>query len=123
MAKIQYKPISLNLSFPRGDTFSFTAHLKDANGNTLILTANDKLFLTVKEKNSDTVKFQLTIDNGIEYSNERYVFTFADTDTDSLLFKEYNYDIELVTTERHRTLVVGILTLTTEVTYKADEVA
>lgn len=121
MAKIQYKPIKLNISFPRGDTFLLITHLKDAEDNTLILTETDKLYLTVKEKNSDTVKVQLTLGDGIEYSNERYIFTFADTDSDELLFKEYDYDIELVTTERHRTLVVGILTLTTEVTYKGDE--
>lgn len=119
--RLYHMASNLRLRFHRGDTFIFKLQLQDTNNNPLTLGVDDKLFLTVKEKNNNTVKVQLTLKSGITFADDYYIFTFKDTDTDDLDFKDYIFDIELVTTERHITLAMGTLTIMKEVTFKIDE--
>lgn len=115
----------MDLEFPRGDTKVFKFKITDKNGEELTLTSADKLYMTVKkDANSNTVRFQKRIGNGIELKDDGYyhVTIFPD-DTNHLSYGQYGYDIQINTaTGIVKTLALGTITLTEEYTFKGDEV-
>jgi hypothetical protein len=114
----------MDFEFPRGDTKIFKFNLKDKNGEELSLSNTDKLFFTVKKSTkTDIVIFQKTLGNGIEYQSDNYYHvTINSDDTAELPYGTYMYDIELKTaTGIVKTLILGTITLTDEVTWKGDE--
>ena len=114
----------MDFEFPRGDTKLFKFKLKDNNGENLSLSVGDKLFFTVKKNaKSSNVLFQKKLDNGITYGEDGYYhITITSDDTAELQYGTYVYDIEIKTQEGIvKTLVLGQITLTEEVTWKGDE--
>lgn len=114
----------MDFEFPRGDTFPFKFKLKDKQGQEIILSSGDKLFFTVKKNSKSTERaFQKTLANGIVYGEDGYYhITIESDDTATLNYGDYSYDIELKTaTGVVKTLIIGTITLTDEITFKGDE--
>ena len=114
----------MDLEFPRGDTQICKFKIKDKNGQEISLSNTDKLFFTVKKNSKSTdVAFQKTLSNGIELKSDGYYYvTINSDDTAELNYGDYVYDIELKTTEGIvKTLTLGTIILTDEVTFKGDE--
>lgn len=115
----------MRLKMVRGDTKKIKFQLLDSNSQVITLGINDKLYFTVKETSTDNKPlFQKTIGNGIEYNSEYYHITINSNDTDKLEYKIYKYDIELVvpSIQMKRTLVVGDLFISDEITFAGNEV-
>lgn len=113
----------MDFEFPRGDTQVFKFKLKDKEGNDLSLATGDNLYFTVKKNTkSDTVTFQKTLTSGITFEDGYYKVLVSSNDTAELSYGGYVYDIELKTSEGVvKTLTLGTITLTDEVTWKGDE--
>lgn len=115
----------MDFEFSRGDTKVFKFRLQDRNGEDLILSSGDKLYLTAKRSSSSKkVTFQKTLGNGIELKDDGYYYvTISSKDTASLNYGTYGYDIELKTASGIvKTLVIGSITITEEYTFEGDEV-
>ena len=110
------------IQFTRGDTQIINFNLKDANGNNIELATGDKLYFTVKkDANSTDVIMQKVYPTDITYSEGKYQFTIEPTDTNSLEYGTYEYDIELKTGTYVKTLSKGRIELTDEITFVGDE--
>lgn len=112
----------MDFEFTRGDTQIFKFQLKDSEGNILELTETDKLYFTVKQNyNSTEVLMQKVFPDTIEFIDDYYMFTITSSDTSELAYGTYNYDIELKSGDYVKTLALGTITLTEEITFKGDE--
>ena len=83
----------------------------------------DMIYFTVKKHfyNAHPI-FQKTLGNGIESDGEgNYLITILPEDTDSLEFGDYDFDIEVVKDPDIKKTFVGILSITKEVTHRANE--
>ena len=113
----------MDFEFPRGDTFLFKFRLKDKNGEEIVLQAGDKLYFTVKKNAKSTDRIiQKTTPSGITYDSGYYHITIDSNDTAEQNYGTYQYDIELKTASGVvKTLILGSITLTDEITFKGDE--
>lgn len=115
----------MDFEFIRGDTFPFKFKLKDKNGQEIILSNTDNLYFTVKKTSKSTERaFQKTLAGGeIVYGEDGYYhITIESDDTAELDYGDYRYDIELKSaTGIVKTLILGTITLTDEITFKGDE--
>lgn len=114
----------MRIKLIRGDTKKIKVRLLDSNDSEIYLGANDQLYFTVKTSSlEEEASIRKSIGNGITYSNGYYHITIDSTDTDSLDYGTYKYDIELVTDlPLTRTLVYGNFLLLNEVTFRGNEV-
>ena len=117
------EPKEFDIEFPRGDTCPFKFNLLDKNGNTIELTATDEMYFTVKKNFATSeVLFQKKFtDNDIELDDDGYKLTLTSDDTATLNYGSYVFDICIKSTDLVRTLAIGTLTLTNEVTFKSNE--
>lgn len=114
----------MDFEFTRGDTFLFKFKLKDKNGVEITLNPTDKLYFTVKKNSKSTDRLiQKTTPSGIVYGEDGYYhITIESDDTATLDYGGYEYDIELKTASGVvKTLILGNITLTDEITFKGDE--
>lgn len=114
----------MDLEFTRGDTQYIKFQLKDGNGNLLKLTEDEKIYFTVKQnQNSKNVLIQKVFPTDIEYSDSDgfYQFELSSSDTSKLAYGTYQYDIEFKANDFVKTLALGTITLTEEITHKGDE--
>lgn len=112
----------MDLEFIRGDTQYIKFQLKDYNGDLLTLGDKDKLYFTVKQnQNSNKILIQKKFPNDIEYSEGYFIFEITSQDTANMPYGTYQYDIELKSGEFVRTLCLGTITLTDEITFRGDE--
>ena len=109
------------MEFFRGDTFGFKFQRK-ANGKVLEDLPN-KLFFTVKDNYyTDRVIFQKSLENGITKDEDNwYHVMIKSEDTDGLDYKDYYYDIEVITDTYKLTIADGILKFKKEVTFPSNE--
>ena len=115
----------MDFEFPRGDTKLFKFQLKDKNGEVVTLTESDELYFTVKrDPYSSTALFQKRIGDGMVLGDDEYYHvTISPSDTNSLDYGSYGYDIEIKTGEGVvKTLTIGTITLTEEYTFAGNEV-
>ena len=117
------EPKEFDIEFTRGDTCPLKFNLLDKNGNTLDLTTTDEMYFTVKKNfNTPEVLFQKKFSNAdIEKDDDGYKLTITSTDTETLSYGSYVFDICIKSTDLVRTLAIGTLTLTNEVTFKSNE--
>lgn len=115
--------INTDLEFVRGNTFSRGFNIKGWKHDI------DQVYFTIKENENDkNYVLQKTLDNGInlveeDENSKTYALTIEATDTDN--FKtDYNYyfDIKIVSGTLKRTIIMGNLTLTNEITKTINEV-
>lgn len=94
------KPVSRNIEFVRGDTFYISRYFKDKDGNTLQINAEtDEITFTMKQSvDSSTALIKKTLSDGeITISEDGKVrITLNSSDTKSLDFGKYGYDIEII---------------------------
>lgn len=77
-----------NIKMTRGDTVRIALSVTDANGNTYTPSVLDTIVLSVKKSTDDTAYlFQKTITDG--------TILIAPTDTSTLEFGSYVYDVQL----------------------------
>ena len=104
----------------RGDTNNFKFSRKDSEGN-VITTKASKIFFTVKSScNTSSIKFQKTIDD-MEFDEGVYTFVIDGSDTDSLPYGTYKYDLEVVEDDYKQTISIGDFIVEEEVTFTANE--
>lgn len=112
----------MDLEFIRGDTQFIKFPLTSEDGNPIELNNNEKLYFTVKQNaNSKKVLIQKKYPTDMEYSEGYYYFTLTSQDTSNLNYGTYEFDIELKSDNYVRTLAMGTLTLTEEITHRRDE--
>lgn len=112
----------MDFEFTRGDTFQFKFEIKDKEGKELLLDKGAKIYFTVKKnRNSKKVLIQKTLEHGIEYRDGFYYVRINASDTSPLAYGTYIYDIEFKQDDIVKTLVLGEISLTDEITFKGDE--
>lgn len=112
----------MDLEFTRGDTQFLKFRLKGLDGNLIELMDEDKLYFTVKQnENSSKVLIQKKYPDDIKYSDGYFSFVLSSADTSDLAYGTYQYDVELKSGDFVKTLGLGTITLTEEITHRRDE--
>ena len=114
------EPKEFDIEFTRGDTCPLQFSLLDKEGNILILTSSDELFFTVKNNFTTTqVKLQKKYSTGdiTQEEDGSYKLIIEAEETENWKYGSYVWDIELVSGDYTRTVAIGNLTLTNEVTF------
>lgn len=105
--------VNQNFTLTRGDSLEFRLNFIDSE------TAPDALYLTVKDKSSDTTYvLQKSIDNGITPvtgDTISYDFYLSHSDTEDLKLLNYIYQILAVFGSDYETIVEGKIVITREV--------
>lgn len=117
------EPKEFSIEFPRGDTMPFLLSIKDEEGNVLIPSLGDEIYFTMKKNySSRDVVLQKRFSSGdILIQDGELTFTLEHNDTADLKYGTYSYDIQLISGDFVRTLIIGEITLTNEATWKANE--
>lgn len=110
------------MEFFKGDSYSFKFQRKQ-NGE-VIKSLPQKMYFTVKDSLYGGNKiFQKTLENGITKSDDDYYHILINPeDTDEMSYKDYFYDIEVITRNYKKTIASGILNFKREITTLEDEV-
>lgn len=112
----------MDLEFTRGDTQVIKFRLKNALGQLIELTNSDLLYFTVKQNARSTERvIQKKYSTDITYSEGYFSFAISSSDTASLNYGTYQYDIELKSGDYVKTVGSGTITLTEEITHGGDE--
>ena len=113
----------MEFEFIRGDTKKLKFQIKDKNGTILKLDPDrDRLYFTLKaHSNSKKILLQKKFPQNIIFKDDYYYITLLPEDTSDLSYGTYNYDIEIVSGTITKTLLLGTITLTDEITWKGDE--
>jgi len=114
------EPKEFDIEFTRGDTCPLKFTLLDKNKNVLTLTNTDELYFTVKENFQNTSKIlQKTYQQGdiVQEEDGSYKLVIEPEETEKLNYGSYVFDICLVSGDYTRTVVIGNLNLTNEVTF------
>lgn len=105
-------------SMVRGDTQSFELEITENNESVTV----DSIYFTVKnDTHTDEVLFQKKLNDGITLTNDVYNITIDPSDTDSLDYGRYAYDIEIIKNSIKKTIAVGVLDIKEEVTFVINE--
>ena len=105
-------------SMVRGDTQSFELEITENNESVTV----DSIYFTVKnDTHTDEVLFQKKLNDGITLTNDVYNITIDPSDTDELDYGRYAYDIEIIKNSVKKTILVGILEISEEVTFTNNE--
>lgn len=105
-------------SIVRGDTQSFELEITENNESITV----DSIYFTVKnDTHTNEVLFQKKLNDGITLTNDVYNITIDPSDTDSLDYGRYAYDIEIIKNSIKKTIVVGVLDIKEEVTFTSNE--
>lgn len=106
------------MKFIRGDTFKFKFQRKDANDEPILVKAQ-KLWFTVKKNYKTTEKLiQKTLADMTFDDEGFYHITLEHDDTKNLKYKKYVYDIQVENSGIVKTIAMGTLELTNEVTFE-----
>lgn len=112
----------MDFEFTRGDTQFIQFQLKDGMENPIELTLEDNLYFTVKQnRNSKKILIQKKYPDTIQYVDGYFYFTLESEDTSNLPYGTFQYDIELKSGDYVKTLGLGTISLTDEITFKEDE--
>ena len=103
-----------DIKLTRGDNATLAVDLKNADGSTYTLQANDKLYLSVSQGGKSTPLLQIIADN-------EGIFRFVPSDTKSMNFGKYRYDIQLTMAdgEIYTVIPVSIFEILEEITCNA----
>ena len=119
------EPKEFDIEFVRGDSCPVSFTLTDAEGNPLEDMTGTNIYFTVKISYSESnYIFQKTYSGGtITKNGNKFSLLILPTDTQSLDYGRYVYDICVVTSSENykATLVRGTITLTNEATFATNE--
>lgn len=108
----------------RGDTSIVGPfQIRDANENVLKLDSTDEMYFTIKKSytNNDYILQKKLSTDEIKYKNGVYYVILEHNDTAELDYGTYVYDFEIISEELVKTILMGTITLTNEVTHKSNE--
>ncbi len=112
----------MNLEFIRGDTQFIRFPITDKEGNPIELISGDDLYFTVKKNfNSEEILIQKRYPLDIKFSDGYFNMEITSEDTSELAYGTYVYDVEFKSGRYVKTLGIGEITLTEEVTHRRDE--
>lgn len=114
-----------DLSIIRGDDCAILFKRIDKETKEVIKTVPEKVYFTVKKNCcDDEVVFQKKLDDGISFDSESgvYTVTINRNDTCEMMYFGYSYDIEIISNEKAKTLLIGKLYVKKEVTHTGNEV-
>ena len=74
-----------------------------------------------QNSNSKKVLLQKKFPADISFADGYYQFELSSKDTSKLAYGSYQYDIELKIGDYVKTLILGTITLTDEITFQGDE--
>jgi hypothetical protein len=106
-----------NISMVRGDSESLTIRLFDDSGDQVNIVSGDTVYFTVREALGDTVTILQKVIIG--FLNGEAIIEINPSDTDSLFFKTYVYDIQWTRADGQVKTIVPAsnFTILAEVTY------
>lgn len=113
-------PKEFDIEFPRGDTCPVKFTLQDKKGNILTLKSSDELIFTVKKDYTTTIKkLQKKFSSGeiTQEDDGSYKLIINPSDTQNWDYGRSVFDICLISGDYTRTVAIGSLTLTNEVTF------
>lgn len=112
-----------DFEFPRGDTCPVSFRLTDSNGEPLTPTSSTEIYFTVKKNfSTSTAILQKRKSLGeITVNNDVCSFVLTHSDTASLNYGTYVYDIQIKENDYVKTILIGNLTLTNESTHLSNE--
>lgn len=108
----------------RGDTTVIGGfQLKDNSGNILKLESSDEMYFSIKRnyKTGDVILQKKLSKDEIKYKDGVYYVILEHDDTAELKYGTYVYDFEIMSEGLVKTVVMGTITLTNEVTHKGNE--
>lgn len=114
----------LRISMPRGDIRLVRFQIYDSSGDISIIDFTE-IYFTVKKSSLDIdYIFQKTLSSGLieKVGDGEYQIKIEPEDTDSLKFREYEFDIELIYEDQIKQTECGILEITKEITFSGNEV-
>ena len=115
--------MGFKIEFARGDSYAKGFVLKDNSGRVVTDTFDEIYFTAKKSFNDKDFKLQKRQSTGdiVNDGNGHYTINFVPSDTDNLSFADYDCDIEFRNGESFKKTFTGVLTLTKEATYRANE--
>ena len=113
------EPKEFDFEFPRGDTPVLSWELTDANGNQLDITPeNCELTFTARNPSKEIVIQKRYSENQIQIEGNSASLVLEHKDTKDLIINgTYNYDVQFNSGDYYKTLIIGKIKLTNEVTY------
>lgn len=117
------EPKEFDIEFPRGDTCPVEFCLTDKAGNILIPTEKDEIYFTVKKSYNarDFILQKRFSYKELEVYGDKINFILSHEDTANLKYGNYVYDIQLMSGDYVKTLVLGTMILTNEATWRPNE--
>ena len=112
-----------DIEFPRGDTCPVSFQLIDENGDIIKLKDDDELYFTMKKSyNEKEYILQKKYSTGeIVQQDGKCVFTILSKDTNELNYGSYVYDLCFRSRDLTKTICIGQITITNEVTFIGNE--
>ena len=112
----------MEITLPRGDikNINFSVNRKDGSKETDF----DEIYFTVKKdfnQNEYLIQKRLSQSDITLGADNYYHFTLRSNDTDSLRYGNYVFDIELIKGDIIKQTSVGMLNITSEVTFSNNE--
>lgn len=105
-------------SMVRGDTQAFEIEILENDTPVTV----DSIYFTVKnDAITDEVLFQKKLNDGITLTDNIYNIIIDPSDTDNLDYGKYAYDIEIIKNSVKKTIVVGVLEISEEITFTNNE--
>lgn len=117
------EPKEFDFSFPRGDTCPIEFELTDNVGNELNLSNSMEIYFTVKKSYSKSeYLFQKRYSRGeITIDGKKCNLVIKHEDTANMNYGKYKYDIQFKSDDYAKTLVIGEIELTNEITHYCNE--
>lgn len=112
-----------DFSFPRGDTCPIEFELTDNTGNELNIDDSTEIYFTIKKnyKTSDTI-IQKRLSRGeIQVNGKICTLIINHADTINMNYGKYKYDIQFKSGDYVKTLAIGEIELTNEITHYCNE--
>lgn len=113
------------MEITRGDNKTFKFQRKDSAGAVIKYPASEVFFTVKYTYNHTTFVIQKKLSEGtIVFSDSDFYYRFEiiPTDTDTLTYGDYVYDIERIYLGKKLTIAKGIFTITEEATFASNEV-
>ncbi len=116
------EPQEFDIVFPRGDTCPITFELTDKDGNELDLSSSEVYFTLKRDTNTEDYLLQKRLTAGeIIYENGKIKTELTHKDTANKNYGKYYYDFQLKSEKYVKTLILGQIELTKEVTWISNE--
>ena len=107
-----------DISMTRGDSETITVSCTDIDGLNLPMVTGDTIYFTIKENTRTTTKILQKVVTS--FTDGKAIITLLPTDTKTLQYKQYFYDIQLTRADGTITTIIrpNKFTITEEVTYE-----